>query len=136
MLTTSVSLPAKAASVWRRRQRRILRLVPVVLAQQAKGSKLRRGVKRSYNRGRGKYAIVTTQFSAEQYDTLHAAAAAMRVSVSWLIYQLIILWKGLRGQSTVRMRPTNYELVMHEWSQNTLSLTEIIHFGTAIRLPP
>lgn len=136
MLTTSVSLPAKAASVWRRRQRRILRLVPVVLAQQAKGSKLRRGVKRRYNRGRGKYAIVTTQFSAEQYDTLHAAAAAMRVSVSWLIYQLIILWKGLRGQSTVRMRPTNYELVMHEWSQNTLSLTEKIHFGSAIRLPP
>jgi hypothetical protein len=136
MLITSVSLPATVARVWRRRQRRILRLVPVALAQQAKRSKVRRGVKRSYNRGRGEYAIVTTQFSAEQYDTLHAAAAALRVSVSWLVYQLILLWKGMRGRRKSCIPSNNYELVLHEWSRSAICYTEKIHLGPAIKLPP
>lgn len=136
MLVTSVSLPLAVARTWRRRQRRILRLVPLALASEAKRSRLRRGVKRSYNRGLGAFAIVTTRFSAEQYDTLHAAAAAMRVSVSWLIYQLILVWKGLRRHRTVRIRPTNYELILHAWGRNLLAYTEKIHFGPAITLPP
>ncbi|GAB4426789.1 MAG: hypothetical protein OHK0011_08450 [Turneriella sp.] len=136
MLITSVSLPSTVAIVWRRRQKRILRLVPVALAQQAKRSKVRRGVKRSYNRGRGEYAIVTTQFSAEQYDTLHAAAAAMRVSVSLLIFRLILLWKQLRKRLAVSVRVTNYELIVHTWGGHGISYTENIDFGHPIKLPP
>lgn len=136
MLVTSVSLPSHMAALWRRQQKRILRLAPAELARELRIAKLRRGVKRRYNRGSGMLVIVTTRFSGEQYDTLHAAAAAMRVSVSLLIFQLILLWKQLRKNRCVIMRPTNYELVVHEWGTENVCYTEMIHFRRAIMLRP
>jgi len=136
MLTTSVSLPVQMARVWRRRQRRILRLASAGLAREIEQTKLRRGVTRRYNRGRGEFCVVTTRFTAQEYDMLHAAAAAMRVSVSSLIFRLIMLWKQQRKAGAVKVRLTNYSLLLHAWDDESIRLTETIQFGRTIRLRP
>ncbi len=136
MLITSVSLPANLAKLWRRKQSRILRFMSAGLRAEVRRGRMRRGVKRRYNRGQGAFDIVTTRFSAEQYDTLHTAAAGLRVSVSWLIFKLILLWKNTRKKRKVKIRATNYLLVLHQWSENLVSYTEKIRFGRRIILPP
>ena len=124
MLITSVSLPGVAATVWRRHQRQIMRMAVRMLRLTMRQNGVRRGVKRRYNRQPGEYLAVTTRFTEAEYDTLHAAAAAMRVSVSWLVYQMILLWQkpGRRKQFATHL--TNYELDCLKWNQNVGVVTE------------
>lgn len=133
---TTVCLPQPVAKLWRRRQKKILRLVGAVIAQKTRNCQARRGVKRSYNRGRGEYAILSARFSREQYDSLHATAAALRVSVSWLVYELILLWQSVRRRKFIVTRPNNYALQLHAWGENLIAFTEKIYFGPKIKLPP
>ncbi len=101
MLTTSVSLPVKLSEVWRGSQRAIMALAVRSLRVQMRNGEIRRGVKRRYNRMAGGFEIVTTRLTEAEYDTLHCAAAAMRVSVSWLVYHcMILLWMKAGGEKT------------------------------------
>jgi hypothetical protein len=128
MLTTSVSLPAVEAKIWRTSQREIMRLAVRTLRLTMFKNGMRRGVKRHYNRNLGEFEIVTSRFSEAEYDTLHYAAGAMRVSVSWLVYRMIRLWlkpaRRLRGNSHV----TNYECDLLKWNQNAGVITESLLF--------
>lgn len=128
MLTTSVSLPEKEADLWRKRQRSILRLAVRSLRLQMRGKPVRRGVKRQYNRQPCAFVVVTTRFTEAEYDALHMAAAAMRVSVSWLVYQLILLWKKPSRRNRPNSYVTNYELNLCIWSPNAAILTESLMF--------
>ncbi|AFM11146.1 hypothetical protein [Turneriella parva] len=128
MLTTSVSLPVKFANVWRRRQRAIMRLAIRTLRVQMRNATVRRGVKRTYNRQGGEFAIVTTRFTEAEYDTLHFAASAMRVSVSWLVYCMIKMWIKRSRRRRANLHVTNYELHLHAWGQNAGILTESLYF--------
>ena len=92
MLTTSVSLPVTFASLWRVRQHEVMRLATRTLRIQFSRQPLRRGVTRMYNRAAEDFSIVTTRFTEAEYDTLHSAAAAFRVSVSWLVCCIIQMW--------------------------------------------
>jgi len=124
------------ANLWRRRQRRILQFMAMALNAETSQGRIRRGIKRRYNRGQGEFEIVTTRFSAAEYDSLHAAASALRVSVSWLVFRLILLWKKLRKRRRVQLYLTNYKLILHAWSSNAISYTETIEFRPTISLPP
>jgi len=128
MLTTSVSLPVDFTRVWRRRQRAIMRFAIRTLRVQMRNAPVRRGVKRRYNRQGGAFGIVTTRFTEAEYDTLHFAAAAMRVSVSWLVYCMIKMWMKRSRRRHAHKYVTNYELNLCAWGQNAGILTESLHF--------
>jgi len=85
---------------------------------------VRRGVKRRYNRQPGEYQVVTTRFSEAEYDTLHAAAAAMRVSVSCLVFQMILLWQKPNRRNRINAHLTNYEFDCLKWNERIGIITE------------
>ena len=124
MLTTSVSLPVTFASLWRARQHEIMHLAARTLRIQFSRMPLRRGVTRMYNRGAGDFAIVTTRFTEAEYDVLHSAAAAFRVSVSWLVYCIIQMW--LKPSRRKQWNPflTNYVFAPRYLDKNALIFSE------------
>lgn len=136
MLTTSVSLPESEAALWRSMQRQILRMALRSLRLQLRRGTVRRGVKRHYNRALGRFAIVTTRFTEAEYDTLHMAASAMRVSVSWLVYMLILLWKKPARRNRSNAFVTNYELNLAIWVPNAAIFTESLLFYRKSGLEP
>jgi hypothetical protein len=114
LLVTSVSLPDEFADLWKKNRSQILRFSARYL-RLCMRQPMRRGVARRYNRGEGACVAVTTRFTDEQYDTLHSVAAALRVSVSALIFGLIQLWlKPARRHSTWVVE-SNYQLWNHCW---------------------
>jgi hypothetical protein len=96
---------------------------------------VRRGVKRRYNRAPGEYLVVTTRFTEAEYDTLHAAAAAMRVSVSWLVYVMILLWQKPARRARCTTHLTNYELDCLKWNENVGVITESLYIWPKIHHP-
>lgn len=128
MLTTSVSLPANEAAIWRTSQGEVMRLAIRTLRLTMFTNGVRRGQKRRYNRQQEKFHVLTTRFTAAEYDTLHCAAAAMRVSVSWLVYRMIKLWlkptRRLRGNTHV----SYYECDTLKWNENAGVITECLLF--------
>ena len=93
---------------------------------------VRRGVKRRYNRQPGDYIVVTTRFTEAEYDTLHAAAAAMRVSVSWLVHQMILLWQKPSRRARFATHLTNYVVDCLKWNQNVGVITESLYIWRKI----
>ncbi|MBL8033465.1 MAG: hypothetical protein JNJ69_07190 [Leptospiraceae bacterium] len=128
MLTTSISLPASVAQMWRTRQHDIMKAAVRMLRIYLRHFPLRRGVTRSYNRTSGDYQIVCTRFSAAEYDALHCAAAGLRVSVSSLVYRMICLWlKPTRRRQDNRF-VANYNLILGNWGQSAGIYTECLLF--------
>lgn len=132
MITTSVSLPENLAGTWRKKQREILRQTLRVLRIQLRKSPVRRGVARRYNKMGTPTEIVTTRFSEAEYDALHLVASAIRVSVSWLVYTLILLWQkpGRRYQPNTHV--TNYDCHVTVWQENAGVITESLLFWSKI----
>ena len=128
MLTTSVSLPATEAQTWRRHQREVMRLAIRTLRLTMFRNGVRRGVKRSYNRQQGSFEVVTTRFTMAEYDTLHCAAAAMRVSVSWLVYRMVRLWLKPERRWQGNTHVTNYDCDLLKWNENAGVITECLLF--------
>ncbi|MFO1480411.1 MAG: hypothetical protein U1F40_09455 [Turneriella sp.] len=89
---------------------------------------VRRGVKRSYNRQQGPFEVVTTRFTMAEYDTLHCAAAAMRVSVSWLVYRMVRLWLKPERRWQGNTHVTNYDCDSLKWNENAGVITECLLF--------
>jgi uncharacterized membrane protein YccC len=127
MLVTSVSLPQGEAVLWRRNQRVMMRMAVRALRLQMRQHPIRRGVKRRYNRAEMDFVIVTTRFTEAEYDALHAAASAMRVSVSLLVHRIIQLWqKPSRRRENTHL--TNYVLLPGVWNENAGVFTETLWF--------
>ncbi len=138
MLVTSVSLPEYHAAVWRHNQGAVMRMAVRMLRVTMRHNTVRRGVKRRYNRQPGDFEIVTTRFTEVEYDTLHFAASAMRVSVSWLVYTMILLW--LKPSRRLRHCgfTTNYNLDCLKWNERVGVISESLYFWPIIppRTPP
>lgn len=113
-LVTSVSLPADVAAFWREKRVEIMRYAERFLRIQMRNS-VRRAVTRRYNRNGECFTIVTTRFSAAEYDTLHFVAASLRVSVSSLVYGLIKLWLKPSRRALRRFFATNYDCPPQKW---------------------
>jgi hypothetical protein len=126
MLTTSISLPLSVAQLWRRNQRAIMKIAIRTFRLQMRRNGVRRGVKRAYNRQAEDYSIVTTRFTEAEYDALHFVAASLRVSVSWLIYRMILVWQ--KPARRVNQYVTNYDINICIWHQNAGVCTESLLF--------
>jgi hypothetical protein len=126
-ITTSVSLPTEVGRIWRQQRREIMRFAARYLRLRMRGD-LRRAVARRYNRVVGEYEIVTTRFSAAEYDSLHYVASSLRVSVSSLIYGLIKLWHKPARRAIRRFFATNYDCSLIKWDAEAGFLEESICF--------
>ncbi|MBS0618200.1 MAG: hypothetical protein JSR44_08425 [Spirochaetes bacterium] len=114
-LISSVSLPETSALLWRSKKREILRFGERYLRIQMR-NQLRREVTRTYNRKPDeKFVITTTRFTTAEYDTFHYIAAALRVSVSFLIYGLIKLWQKPSRRAMRRYFCSNYSATTTKW---------------------
>ena len=131
-LITSISLPEAQATLWRKNKRDIMQFAERYLNIQMR-KQVRREVTRHYNRQPDqKFVITTTRFSPAEYDTFHYLAAALRVSVSSLIYGLIKLWEKPSRRAMNRFFETNYYHVVETWDTAAGILEEYLTFW---RLP-
>lgn len=129
-LITSVSLPQAEANLWRGRRREILRFAERYLRIKMR-NQVRRAVTRRYNRQRGKFVITTTRLTAAEYDTFHYVAAALRVSVSSLVYGLIKLWEKPSRRAIRRFFATNYSHLATKWDAEAGWMEEFLSFWRA-----
>lgn len=128
MLKTSVSLPLEYAVLWKYNQRRIMKSTIRILRIHLRRGTIRRGVTRRYNCERAQFAVVTTRFTTAEYDALHFIAASLRVSVSWLVYTLIKLWRKDARRRLPNKYVTNYDLNLCIWHPKAGVLTESLLF--------
>lgn len=128
MLTTSVSLPVGVARLWQKNHRQVMKFAIRLMRLTMRQKRVRRGVKRTYNRTTGEFQIVTTRFTEAEYDTLHFAASSLRVSVSSLIYRMILLWNKPSRRYTQNRHVTNYDAFVCNWSQFASVVTESLFF--------
>jgi hypothetical protein len=139
-LMTSVSLPVSVADYWRGRKREILGYNERFLRLVMRG-RVRRGVTRRYNRAGEAFEIVCTRFRPGEYDSLHFAAASLRVSVSSLVYLLIKLWLKPQRRRHVQRFCANYSMAPVVWDSAAGILEESLTFWrlngslTACELP-
>lgn len=127
VLTTSVSLPVEVAETWRENRREIMRYAARYLRTQMR-KPTRRGVTRSYNRGKGDFVRVTTRFTGAEYDTLHFVAASLRVSVSSLVYGLVLLWLKPSRRALSRFFVTNCLCEEGKWDPEAGFVEEFVTF--------
>ena len=126
-IVTSVSLPQSAASCWRKNRREIMAFAERFLRLRMRGE-MRRSVARTYNRATEAFAIVTTRFTAAEYDTLHYVAASLRVSVSSLIHGIIQLWLKPSRRAIRRFIASNYDYTIVKWDPEAGFIEENLHF--------
>ena len=126
-ITTSVSLPAAYAVYWRTAHQEIMLFAERYLRLCLRHD-LRRAVPRRYNRAAGEYAIVTTRFTAAEYDTLHYVASSLRISVSSLVYGIIRLWLKPARRAVRRFFATNYECSIVKWDPEAGYVEENLTF--------
>ncbi|MCS6971488.1 MAG: hypothetical protein NZL89_00550 [Leptospiraceae bacterium] len=125
--TTSVSLPENVAEHWQKHQREIMRFAARFLRLKMRNP-IRRGVTRSYNDAEGPYRIVTTRFTPEEHDALLCVASALRVSVSSLVYGLILLWLKPARRALRRFFAINYYQEASRWDPVAGYLIEKLFF--------
>ncbi len=114
-MATSISLPKNLVSVWRADRRRIMDFGDRFLRLLLRGE-IRRATTRTYNQSSEPFQVVHVRFSPAEYDALHCAAAALRVSVSSIVCGIIRLWlKPQRRAQGVRYR-ANYCINETVWN--------------------
>lgn len=122
-LVTSISLPEKEMAVWQSHHKEIRRFAERYLRVQMR-KQMRREVTRRYNRQPGiKFLVRTVRFSAAEYDTFHYFASVLRVSVSSLVYGLILLWQKPARRAIRRFFESNYSASAEIWDTQA-GLTE------------
>lgn len=124
-IKTSVCLPAKLLGVYKRYCRAVYRCSEQMFVSAIAASP-RRDKARSYNRSKEEFEIVQVYWPVEVYNKLHAVAAALRVSVSYLVCSML-----MEMSSKPAERPkgnfSNYVMIVRTWTENTLHIEEIIH---------
>ncbi|AFM10742.1 hypothetical protein [Turneriella parva] len=125
-IKTTVSLPAGFVALFGVWQKAWLRALDACLADTL-SSKACRDRARCYNHARDKYEIVPVYWPVEVYNKLHALAAAQRVSVSSLVYSMIVrmLSRAEPGRTTGF---NNYSMKVKKWSKTGIHVEENINF--------
>jgi len=130
-LVTSVSLPIAEAQFWKGKRKEIMKFAERYLRIQMR-KQVKREVTRAYNRQLGKkFIVISTRFSSAEYDTFHYIAAALRVSVSSLIYGLIKLWQKPSRHAIRRFFCSNYYALSSKWDIEAGFLEEFVTFWLA-----
>ncbi len=127
-ITTSVSLSKSMATHWRQHRKEILFLGQRCLRILLRTNYSRRGVARLYNRQLVDKCIVTTRFSAAEYDALHYVASTLRLSVSSIVSMMIAFWLKPSRRSHPFAYATNYWLEEGIWGPFAGTTEEFIQF--------
>lgn len=142
-MVTSVSLPANLVPVWRADRRKIMDFGDRFLRLLLRGD-IRRSTTRTYNRSAQEFQVVHVRFSPAEYDALHCAAAALRVSVSSIVCGIIRLWlKPQRRAHGAKYRANycmdevvwNPEAGIYEESLTFWAISQENPTGRPVRLP-
>ena len=124
-LKTSISLPHDAEDNWKQHRKAIQTFLSSHL-QRLNKEKLRRVGLRSFNDCNEGLVRVNVYWSQEVYNQLHAVAHALRMSVSNLLWRILIF--VLSGEQ-IHSVFSNYGISVEEWSETTFAFTETIQFS-------
>jgi len=128
MITTSVSLPGHTAHIWQTQHRAIMRLAVRTLRLSLHLLPPRRGAARLYNRSDAEMQIVCTRFTEAEHDALTFVAYSLRVSVSYLVHWMIMLWLKPARRQRQSTFLANYELFLTNWGKSCGIYTESLIF--------
>jgi len=123
-IKTSVCLPAKVLALYQRYCRAVYRCSEQMFVS-AMAASPRRDKARSYNRSKDEFEIVQVYWPVEVYNKLHAVAAALRVSVSYLVYSMLMEMAS-KPEDKPKTNFSNYVMIVRSWTENTLHIEEII----------
>lgn len=124
-IKTSVCLPSKVLAVYKEYCRALYRCSEQMFTS-AMANSPRRDKARSYNRSKDEFEIVQVYWPLEVYNKLHAVAAALRVSVSYLVYSMLMEMSSKPAEKP-KKNFSNYVMIVRSWTENTLHIEEIIH---------
>ena len=124
-IKTSICLPMRALEVYKEYYRALYRSSEQMFASAMAGIP-RRDKARSYNRSKDEFEVVQVYWPLEVYNKLHAVAAALRVSVSFLVYSMLMEMSAQPGEKP-KKNFSNYVMIVRSWTKNTLHIEEIIH---------
>ncbi|MFO1526654.1 MAG: hypothetical protein U1F16_11870 [Turneriella sp.] len=129
-IRTSVSLPVSICEFFRKNRHALKKILEGGFRAEMCDA-IRRNRTRCYNRTSENFVIVQVFWNYDVYNKLHAMAAVQRVSVSLLIYRLLMaMQKNLTAKDN---RVSNYVLIVRSLSADCLHIEEKIIFQ---RLPP
>lgn len=124
-IKTSICLPMRVLDVYKEYYRALYRSSEQMFASAMAGIP-RRDKARSYNRSKDEFEVVQVYWPLEVYNKLHAVAAALRVSVSFLVYSMLMEMSSQPGEKP-KKDFSNYVMIVRSWTKNTLHIEEIIH---------
>jgi type I site-specific restriction-modification system R (restriction) subunit len=124
-IKTSICLPVKLLAIYKEYYRAVYRNSEQMFAS-AMVAYPRRDKARAYNRSKDEFEVVQVYWPVEVYNKLHAVAAALRVSVSYLVYSMLM---EMSSKPTEKPKGnfSNYVMIVRSWKKNTLHIEEIIH---------
>jgi hypothetical protein len=125
-IKTTVSLPAGFMTLFKLYQKVWLQALDQCIAHALSG-KACRDRARCYNHTKDAYEIVPVYWPVEVYNKLHALAAAQRVSVSSLVYSMIMRMLS-QAQPRHRTGFNNYSMKVKKWSKAGIHIDESIEF--------
>ncbi|MFO1472332.1 MAG: hypothetical protein U1F27_15010 [Turneriella sp.] len=123
-LKTSISLPAHAEANWKQHRKAIHAFLSSHLQRYQK-QKLRRDGLLEFNDCNEGLVRVNVYWSQEMYNQLHAVAHALRMSVSHLLWRILVF--VLSGEQLESVF-SNYGITVIEWSGCAFTYTETIRF--------
>jgi len=88
-IKTSISIPSNILDEFNANYRFIMNYLDGYL-REFKTDKPRRDRSREYNRNKGPREHLNVYWRIEEYNQLHLVASALRISVSYLIYQILL----------------------------------------------
>lgn len=125
-IKTSISLPSPALADFFSNYSALRRNLPQLLKTMHRQQPTRNRL-RQYNRQHGETERVNVYWTMDEYNALHGVAAAIRVSVSFLVYQMLQLL--LQGK-TFEPVFSNYSFRIKAWTASRMHTEEAITFST------
>jgi len=121
---TSISLPTRLAVRWKRLHSGVIQNLPGLLAHYHRALPRRDRFRRYAIKG-GRCEIVSVYWDMPTYNKLHAVAAAVRISVSLLLAEILDNLDNAKSEGYVLL---NYGFQVVEWSDARMAFTENLDF--------
>ena len=129
---TSISIPSYIIDDFEFNYRIIMNYLDGYLLE-FKSDKPRRDRSREYNRGKGTTEHRNVYWSIHDYNRLHHVASALRISVSFLLYQ-ILLFILSGGEHQIILSNSTFTVV--KWSEECFEFHEKLVFRPIYHLMP
>ena len=128
---TSISIPSYIISDFEINYRYILNYLDGYL-REFKTDKPRRDRSCEYNRGKGAIEHRNVYWSIDDYNRLHHVASALRISVSYLLYQILLFILAGGAHQIVF---SNSTFKVERWSEECFEFHEKLVFRPLYRIP-